>query len=173
MRNELSHLDHDGQPTMVDVGGKAITRRTAIAEGFVRVSAELLDAIREDRVAKGAVLQVARLAGIQAAKRTDELIPLCHSLPLDAVHVELALTETGVQIKAQASTSWKTGVEMEALTAATVAALTVIDMGKAVDPAMTIERIELVSKTGGKRGPWVRPGREPQDTPAQDRDGDT
>lgn len=141
---------------MVDVGDKPITRRAAIAEGFVQMNAELMQAIQEDRVAKGSVLQVAQLAGIQAAKRCDELIPLCHSLPLDAVHVELKLTETGVAISAEAMTSWKTGVEMEALTAVSVAALTVIDMGKAIDPAMTIERIQLIKKIGGKRGEWIR-----------------
>ena len=156
MSKNLSHLDGQGQPKMVDVGDKPITPRTAIAEGFVRMNAELLDAIRRDRVAKGSVLQVARLAGIQAAKRTDELIPLCHALPLDAVQVELTLSEDGVSITAQASTSWKTGVEMEALTAVSVAALTVIDMGKAIDPAMTIGPIRLIQKTGGSRGDWSR-----------------
>ena len=161
MNKPLTHLDRDGQPTMVDIGDKPVTRRVARAEGFVRVSPELLAAIREDRVAKGSVLQVARLAGIQAAKRTDELIPLCHSLPLDAVHVELELTDAGIAIAAEASTSWKTGVEMEALTAVSVAALTVIDMGKAIDPAMTIERIELVRKTGGRRGDWTREPSQP------------
>ena len=156
MTDKLSHLDASGNPRMVDVGNKPITRRVAVAEGFVRTSQELLDAIREDRVAKGSVLQVARLAGIQAAKRTDELIPLCHSLPLDAVNVELTLTDIGVAITVEASTSWKTGVEMEALTATSVAALTVIDMGKAIDPAMTIERVQLVRKVGGERGEWNR-----------------
>lgn len=161
MSKNLSHLDGEGQPKMVDVGGKPITRRTAVAEGFVRMNTELLAAIREDRVAKGSVLQVARLAGIQAAKRTDELIPLCHSLPLDAVQVELTLAEDGVSITAQASTSWKTGVEMEALIAVAVAALTVIDMGKAIDPAMTIGPIQLVQKTGGSRGDWTRDNSTP------------
>ncbi len=165
MNNPLTHLDHTGQPRMVDIGGKAVTRRTAVAQGFVQASAELLDAIREDRVAKGSVLQVAQLAGIQAAKRTDELIPLCHSLPLDAVHVALLLTDEGVAITAEASTSWKTGVEMEALTAVTVAALTVIDMGKAVDPAMTIKYVQLMRKTGGKRGEWLRAEAPAEDQP--------
>ena len=156
MKEQLTHLDGQGQPTMVDVGDKPITRRTAVAEGFVQMNAELMQAIQEDRVAKGSVLQVAQLAGIQAAKRCDELIPLCHSLPLDTVHVELKLTETGVAISAEASTSWKTGVEMEALTAVSVAALTLIDMGKAIDPTMTIERIQLIKKIGGKHGEWTR-----------------
>lgn len=156
MKEQLTHLDSQGQPTMVDIGDKPITRRTAVAEGFVRINAELMRAIQEDRVSKGSVLQTAQLAGIQAAKRCDELIPLCHSLPLDAVHVEMKLTEAGIAIVAEASTSWRTGVEMEALTAVSVAALTVIDMGKAIDPAMTIERIRLIKKIGGKREEWTR-----------------
>ncbi len=156
MNTPLTHLDASGNPNMVDVGDKAITRRVAIAEGFVSISPTLHEAIRDDRVAKGSVLQVAQLAGIQAAKRTDELIPLCHSLPLDAVRVDLVLVQNGITITAEASTSWKTGVEMEALTAASVAALTVIDMGKAIDPAMTIERVQLVMKIGGKHGEWTR-----------------
>ncbi|MEM9346129.1 MAG: cyclic pyranopterin monophosphate synthase MoaC [Planctomycetota bacterium] len=156
MSSDLSHLDGAGDPRMVDVGGKPLTRRVATATGLVRASSALIDAIREDRVAKGSVLQVARLAGIQAAKRTDSLIPLCHSLPIDAVYVELDLKEDGIAIRSEVSTTWKTGVEMEALTAASVAALTVIDMGKAIDPAMTIERIQLDTKTGGKRGDWTR-----------------
>ena len=156
MNEPLTHIDNAGNPSMVDIGDKPVTRRIAIAKGFVRAGKELLNAIREDRVAKGSVLQVAQLAGIQAAKRTDELIPLCHSLPLDAVRVELELAEDGVAITAEASTSWKTGVEMEALTAATIAALTIIDMGKAIDPAMTIEQVNLIKKTGGKHGAWAR-----------------
>lgn len=165
MNNPLTHLDPVGNPSMVDVGGKPITHRVAVAEAFVSTSNKLLIAISEDRVAKGSVLQVAQLAGIQAAKRTDELIPLCHSLPLDRVKIDLTLTETGVAITAEASTSWKTGVEMEALTAAGVAALTVIDMGKAVDPAMTIERIQLVKKVGGKHGAWTREAHETAEQP--------
>lgn len=165
MSNELSHLDDTGNPKMVDIGGKAVTRRVATAEGFVRASDALLDAIREDRVAKGSVLQVAQLAGIQAAKRTDELIPLCHSLPVDAVRVDLELKDNGIAILAEASTTWKTGVEMEALTAASVAALTIIDMGKAIDPAMTIQRIQLTRKVGGKHGEWTREDQPESETP--------
>lgn len=156
MNDKLTHLDATGNPNMVDIGEKTITRRIATAEAFVRMSGDLLNAIRNDRVTKGSVLQVAQLAGIQAAKRTDELIPLCHSLPLDVVKIELKPIDEGIEIVAEASTSWKTGVEMEALTAATIAALTVIDMGKAIDPAMTIERIQLVRKIGGKQGEWSR-----------------
>lgn len=156
MNDRLTHLDDNGSPKMVDIGGKPVTRRKAVAEGFVRASDALLSAIREDRVSKGSVLQVARLAGIQAAKRTDDLIPLCHALPVDAVRVELELRDEGIAIQAEVCTSWKTGVEMEALTAASVAALTVIDMGKAIDPAMTIEQVRLIRKSGGKRGEWTR-----------------
>ncbi|MEM6257484.1 MAG: cyclic pyranopterin monophosphate synthase MoaC [Planctomycetota bacterium] len=156
MNHDLSHLDDTGDPQMVDVGEKPLARRVATASGLVRASTALVDAIKQDRVAKGSVLQVARLAGIQAAKRTDSLIPLCHSLPIDAVKVELDLLEDGIAIRTEVSTTWKTGVEMEALTAASVAALTVIDMGKAIDPAMTIERIQLETKTGGRRGAWTR-----------------
>ena len=165
MSRDLSHLDEAGDPRMVDVGEKPLTHRVASASGLVRASPALIDAIREDRVAKGSVLQVARLAGIQAAKRTASLIPLCHTLPIDAVSVELELLDEGVAIRADVSTTWKTGVEMEALTAASVAALTVIDMGKAIDPAMTIERIQLEKKTGGKRGAWTRNDNPPDEQP--------
>lgn len=159
---KLTHLDEKGQASMVDIGQKTVTQRKAIAEGFVRVSDALAKAIASDAVAKGNVFEVARLAGIQAAKRTDELIPLCHSLPLDVVHVTLKLVqpqgEQGqwqVAIQADARTTWKTGVEMEALTAVTVAALTVIDMGKAVDKTMMIHGVRLIEKTGGKSGRYV------------------
>ncbi|MEX0655781.1 MAG: cyclic pyranopterin monophosphate synthase MoaC, partial [Phycisphaeraceae bacterium] len=139
MNEKLTHLDEGGQARMVDVGDKPVTRRRAVAEGRVRISAKLAEAIEANALAKGNLLEVARLAGIQAAKRTDELIPLCHGLPLDAVQVEAWLAEGYVHLRAEASTSWKTGVEMEALTAVSVAALTVIDMGKAIDKAMVIE----------------------------------
>lgn len=151
MNHKLSHVDDTGKATMVDVSGKQPILRRAVAEGVVRVSRELADAIAADTLAKGDLLAVARLAGIQAAKRTDELIPLCHPLPLEHVSVDVTLDGDVVRIRAQASTSAKTGVEMEALTAVSVAALTVIDMGKAIDPLMTIERIQLIEKTGGKR----------------------
>ncbi len=148
----LTHLDQRGNAQMVHIGAKPTTERRAVAAGFVRCSAELIERIRRDDLAKGSVLQVARLAGIQAAKRTDELIPLCHTLPLDSIEVELELSEDGVQIRAQARATWKTGVEMEALTAVCAAALTVIDMGKAVDKAMVIENVRLLEKTGGQTG---------------------
>lgn len=153
--SSLTHIDAQGKATMVDIGGKAATVRRAVAEGFVRVSEELARAIAADTVAKGNVFEVARLAGIQAAKRTDELIPLCHSLPLDAVHVQLELQQGQVAITAEARTTWKTGVEMEALTAVAVAALTVIDMGKAIDKTMMIHGVRLLEKTGGKSGKYL------------------
>ena len=151
---KLTHTDGRGGVRMVDVGDKPITARTATAEAWVRVSGELAEAIRRDVVAKGSVLETARLAGIAAAKRTDELIPLCHSLPLDSLDLTADLVDDRVHLVATARTSWRTGVEMEALTAASVAALTVIDMGKAVDPGMIIESIRLLEKTGGRRGTW-------------------
>ena len=152
--SRLSHIDIDGAARMVDVGDKPVTSRRAVAEGFVRVSAALEDAIRAQSLAKGDLLAVARIAGIQAAKRTDELIPLCHSLPLDHVDVTATLEIGRVHLIAEARTTAKTGVEMEALTAVTVAALTVIDMGKSIDKSMTIESVRLIEKTGGSRGPW-------------------
>ena len=150
----LSHLDGEGRARMVDVGEKPITRRRAVAEGSVRVSGELAEAIRADTVKKGNLLEVARLAGIQATKRTDELIPLCHSLLLEHADVEAWLEDGRVRLRAEAVTSAKTGVEMEALTAVNIAALTVIDMGKAIDPGRVIEEVRLVEKTGGRGGPY-------------------
>ncbi len=154
MSKRLSHLDDTGKAHMVDVGDKPLTARRAVAEGRVRISNALARAIADNQLAKGDLLAVARLAGIQAAKRTDELIPLCHSLPLDAVDVQATLGAGCVELRAEARTTWKTGVEMEALTAVTIAALTVIDMGKAIDKAMVIEGVRLVEKTGGKSGEY-------------------
>ncbi|MEX2673713.1 MAG: cyclic pyranopterin monophosphate synthase MoaC [Phycisphaeraceae bacterium] len=159
---QLTHMDESGRARMVDVSDKAVTTRRAVAEARVRINTALAEAIRAHEVGKGDVLEVARLAGIMAAKRTDDLIPLCHGLPLDHVDVQLALGSSCVYIQAVAKTASKTGVEMEAYTAATVAALTVIDMGKAVDPAMVIESVRLIEKTGGRRG-TVRP--HPSDFP--------
>lgn len=141
---------------MVDVGEKRVTARRAVAEGSVRINKELARRIAANDIAKGNLLDVARLAGVMAAKRTDALIPLCHSLPLDHVDVEATLEPGRVVLRATASTTARTGVEMEALMAVSVAALTVIDMGKAVDPAMVIEGVRLIEKTGGRRG-TVRP----------------
>ncbi len=153
-RRSLTHVDAAGKAHMVDVGDKRVTARRAVAEARVRINPALEEAIRQNTIAKGDVLQTARLAGIAAAKRTDELIPLCHTLPLDAVEVDATLEVGCVTLRAEARANWKTGVEMEALTAATVAALTVIDMGKAIDKAMVIERVRLLEKTGGRSGDY-------------------
>ena len=150
--SELTHLDDTGAARMVDVGGKAVTAREAVATGRIAMSQQAARAIRDGAVAKGDVLAVARVAGIMAAKKTADLIPLCHPLPLTRVAIDLAPDDTGVTVTATAATEGKTGVEMEALTAATVALLTVYDMAKAIDKAMTIDAVRLVSKTGGKSG---------------------
>ncbi len=154
---KLSHIDEGGGARMVDVGAKPITKRMAAAEGFVRISAELEQRIRENSLAKGSLLDVARLAGILAAKRTDELIPLCHTLPLDAVDITLELTSGGIRVCATVRTESRTGVEMEALTAVAVACLTVIDMGKSVDKSMVIESIRVTEKHGGRHGSYIAP----------------
>lgn len=154
-KQSLTHLGEDGRARMVNVGEKPITHRMAAAEAFVRISPELAHAINANALPKGNLIEVVRLAGIQAAKRTDELIPLCHSLPLDCVDVEVAVEETHVRIRTEARTQSRTGVEMEALTAATVAALTAIDMGKAIDKGMTIERVRLLEKRGGRSGHYL------------------
>lgn len=154
----LSHLDEQGRARMVDVSGKPETDRTAVARGAVRMSPEGYAVVASEGVKKGDVLAVAELAGIQAAKRTGDLIPLCHPLGLDQVLVEARLDPDlpGVRIRAATRTRGRTGVEMEALTAVSVACLTVYDMAKSVDRAMTIEAVQLVSKTGGTRGDWRR-----------------
>ncbi len=152
----LSHVAPDGSARMVDVGEKPVTRRTAVAAGRVVMSEGAFQLVRDHQVAKGDVLGVARLAGIQAAKRTAELIPLCHPLALDLVDVTLALDQAlpGVEVQATVRTDGRTGVEMEALTAVAVACLTVYDMTKAVDRAMRIEGIRLLEKTGGRSGDY-------------------
>jgi cyclic pyranopterin phosphate synthase len=157
---ELSHVKADGAAAMVDVGGKQVSHRVAVAQAIVTLSPQLAAAIRANALKKGDVFAVARIAGIQAAKRTDELIPLCHSLPLDVVDVELTLSEPQapqqtMTITATASTHAKTGVEMEAFVAASVAALTVIDMGKAVDRAMSVTSVRLLEKRGGRSGHYI------------------
>ena len=149
---DLSHVNPRGEAHIVDVGHKHLTRRTATAEAVVEVSDALAAAIAADAVKKGDVLAVARLAGIAAAKRTSDLIPLCHPLPIDGVDVTATLGDGRVEIVANVRTTWRTGVEMEALTAASVAALTVIDMGKAIDRAATIRHVRLLEKSGGTRG---------------------
>src|SRR6478735_1392722 len=143
---EFSHLDASGNARMVDVGHKPSQRRTARAEGFVRCQAATIAALQERALPKGDVLTVAKIAGIQAAKRTDELIPLCHSLPIDVADVEFVVEADGVRIRSSVSTTAKTGVEMEALTVVSVAALTIYDMCKAVDRQMTIEGIRVTEK---------------------------
>lgn len=154
----LSHIDDRGAARMVDISDKSLTPRRAVAAGRVRINGELAQAVRANTLTKGSLLEVARIAGIQAAKRTDELIPLCHSLPLDAVQVDLTVGDNAIDIRAEARTTWKTGVEMEALTAVAVAALTVIDMGKAIDKGAAIESVRIVEKTGGKGGDYHAPG---------------
>jgi len=152
-------MDDEGRARMVDVGDKAVTTRTATASGFVRMEAATVQAIREHRTPKGDPLEVARLAGILAAKRTAELIPLCHSLPLSHADVQLDLRDDGIRITATARTDGKTGVEMEALTAVSVAALTLYDMCKAMDKAMELTDIRLEAKTGGRSGDYNREAR--------------
>lgn len=152
----LSHLDSRGRVRMVDVGDKPATLREAVARGSISIGAAALKLVRRGNVAKGDPLQAARLAGIMAAKKTAELIPLCHPLPIAHAAVELSPTRTGYQIEARVRTTAQTGVEMEALTAVAVAALTMYDMLKAVDKDMVIGDICVVEKRGGKSGPYVR-----------------
>lgn len=156
MSEKLSHYDEAGDARMVDVSGKTATRRTAVAAAEVVMSQAVLDQL--DRNPKGDPLSVARIAGIQAAKRTSELIPMCHPLLLTHVDVDVQRTATGVSIRATATTEAQTGVEMEAMTAAAVAALTVYDMCKALDKAIEIRSVVLERKTGGKSGEYVRNG---------------
>ena len=151
----LTHIDEAGAARMVDVGGKAVTAREAIASGRITMSAEAAAAIGAGTAKKGDVLAVARVAGIMAAKRTSDLIPLCHPLPLTKVEIDLAVDATGVTATATASTEGKTGVEMEALTAATVTLLTIYDMAKAIDKTMVLSDIRVVAKSGGKSGDWT------------------
>ena len=146
----LTHVDDSGNARMVDVGGKAVTDRRATAAARVRVSAATAQAIRAGDAPKGDVIGTARIAGIQAAKRTAELIPLCHPLPLSFVDVRIEVGDDVVEIEAEARTSGQTGVEMEALTACSVAALTVYDMVKGIERGVTIEQVRLLEKTGGK-----------------------
>jgi cyclic pyranopterin phosphate synthase len=153
----LSHLDDQGRARMVDVGGKTETQRVAIALGTIRMAQATLTALRDGKTPKGDVLAVARIAGIMAAKRTAELIPLCHPLALNSVAVEFAFVSDGIEARATASLTGRTGVEMEALTAVSVALLTVYDMAKAIDKAMVIDGVRLIEKRGGKSGDWRAP----------------
>ena len=152
--NKLTHLDDSGAARMVDVGVKAATARSATAEGRIRMSAAALDAIMGGTGPKGDALATARIAGIMAAKKTGELIPLCHPLGLESVTIAFHAESDAIRVTARTSLSGKTGVEMEAMTAASVALLTLYDMGKAIDRGMVIEGVRLLEKTGGKSGDW-------------------
>ena len=154
---EFTHLDESGAARMVDVSGKDVTARTAVATGRVLVSPAVIELLRGEGVPKGDALGVARVAGIMGAKKTPELIPLCHPLAISGVTIDLVVADDAVEITAIVKTTDRTGVEMEALTAVSVAALTVIDMVKAVDKAATITDVRVESKTGGKSGDWSRP----------------
>jgi cyclic pyranopterin monophosphate synthase len=153
----LTHLDESGHARMVDVSGKDVTVREARASGRVLLSAAAIAALRAGQVPKGDALAVARIAGIQAAKRTPDLVPLCHPIAVHSVTVDLAVTGEAVTIEARVRTADRTGVEMEALTSVTVAALALIDMVKAIDPAAVISDVRVEEKTGGKTGTWRRP----------------
>jgi cyclic pyranopterin monophosphate synthase len=155
--DKLTHIDSAGHARMVDVSGKDITTRTATASGTVLLSPEAISALRGGTVPKGDALAVARIAAIQGAKRTPDLIPLCHPIGLHAVDVQLEIGDKGVGITCTARTADRTGVEMEALTAVTVGALALIDMVKAIDPAAVITDVRVEEKTGGKTGIWRRP----------------
>lgn len=153
---EFSHIDEKGRARMVDVSEKEITRRVAIAEGFIQIKPEIVQQIIGGKMPKGDVLSTAKIAGIQAAKRTGELIPMCHPLGLDHADIEFEIVENGIKITASTVVNAKTGVEMEALTAVCVAALTIYDMCKSADKSMTIDKIRLMKKTGGRSGEYVR-----------------
>ena len=158
-RAGLSHLDAAGRVRMVDVGGKPPTLREAAAAGSIRMSAQAYRAVRAGAAAKGDVLAVARVAGIAAAKRTSELIPLCHTLPLDHVGVAIRLLRgrRAIEVEASVRSRWSTGVEMEALVAVAASLLTIYDMVKGIDRGMTIEAVRLLRKSGGRSGPYRRP----------------
>ena len=151
----LTHIDDEGAARMVDVGGKAVTTRIGVASGRITMSREAAAAIAAGTAKKGDVLAVARVAGIMAAKRTSDMIPLCHPLPLNSVDIALTVDDTGVTVTATTSTDGKTGVEMEALTAVSVTLLTIYDMAKAIDKGMILSDIRLLSKRGGKSGDWT------------------
>lgn len=155
MSRSLTHIDESGRPAMVNVGDKPITHRVAIAEGWVRMSAEAFAAVTAGDVRKGDVLAVAELAGIQGSKRTADLIPLCHPLPIDSVAVRAEAVDGAIRIRATVEAHWRTGVEMEALAAVSAAALTVYDMTKAIDQSMTIDGVRLIEKRGGRSGDYA------------------
>jgi cyclic pyranopterin phosphate synthase len=157
----LTHVDDTGAARMVDVSAKTVSARRAVAAGRVVTTPEVITALRADGLPKGDALAVARLAGIMGAKRTPDLIPLCHPIGLHGVVVDLQLTNTTIEITATTKTADRTGVEMEALTAVATAGLTMIDMIKAVDPSASIEAVRVLRKEGGKTGDWVRPADRP------------
>ncbi len=156
---DFTHVDERGAARMVDVSAKDISVRTAVATGRVVVSSDVVTLLRGDGMPKGDVLAVARIAGIQGAKRTPDLVPLCHPIALHGVAVDLVVADDAVEITAAVRTADRTGVEMEALTAVSVAALTVVDMVKAVDPGAVITDVRVEEKAGGARGPWARESR--------------
>ena len=155
-KSTLTHVDRDGRLRMVDVGDKAVTVREAVASGHVALSAATRRAVRDGRLKKGDPLQAARLAGIMAAKRTADIVPLCHPIALTGIDIDLTHTSRGIAIRAAVRTAGQTGVEMEALTAVSAAALTVYDMLKAIDKGMVIERVQLEEKRGGRSGHYRR-----------------
>ena len=152
----LTHFDGEGRAAMVDVGAKAVTDRRAVASGFVRMRTETLALVTDKSAKKGDVISVAELAGIMGAKQTAALIPLCHPLPLSKVSVKITIAEQGLSVWTETQTTGQTGVEMEALTAVSVACLTIYDMLKAVDRDMVIGEVKLLEKSGGKSGEWMR-----------------
>ncbi|MEV0938943.1 MULTISPECIES: cyclic pyranopterin monophosphate synthase MoaC [Micromonospora] len=158
---QLSHVDAAGAARMVDVSAKPVSGRVAVAAGRLRTTVEVVELLRRDGLPKGDALAVGRLAGIMGAKRTPDLIPLCHPIALHGVTVDLELTDDTVEITATARTADRTGVEMEALTAVAVAGLALVDMVKAVDPAAAVDGVRVLSKSGGKTGEWVRPQDRP------------
>ena len=161
MAERLTHVDETGAARMVDVSAKQPSARRAVAAGRVRTTAEVVALLRADALPKGDALAVARIAGIMGAKRTPDLVPLCHPIALHSVAVDLTLVEDGVQITATTRTADRTGVEMEALTAVTTAGLALVDMIKAADPAAVIDQVRVLRKEGGKTGEWVRPEDRP------------
>jgi cyclic pyranopterin phosphate synthase len=154
----LNHVSEGGRARMVDVSGKEVTARTSTARGYLTCKVQTLDQVREGTVSKGAVISTAELAGVMASKRTAELIPLCHPLPLTTIEVRIAIDDAlpGLRVESRAATKAETGVEMEALTAVSIACLTLFDMLKAIDRTIVIGGIEVTSKTGGKSGGWFR-----------------
>ena len=153
---KLSHLNQKGEAHMVDINNKEVTERRAIAEGFVTVKESTVKTILDGKLPKGDLFGSARIAGIMAAKKTSELIPLCHILPISSVNIEINITECNIHITADVTSKGQTGVEMEALTAVSISCLTIYDMLKGIDRAATISKIQLISKNGGKSGKWLR-----------------